>query len=739
MCDGGAVKCGGPDVLLPGQVLETCNGKDDDCDGLVDDDPVDQGGTCGVSANAPCTKGTYQCLGVALVCSGNVDPAPGETCNGVDDDCNGVIDDGAADAIGDCEVPPPAPAGASSGCKKGVKACLGGTVLCQGAVKPAPGAVDGCNVDANCDGLLTGQPDLQVDAANCGACGNDCNAGAVHATFGCVAGVCVWKGCEPGYYDVSPKDQKCEYPCTYLHAQEACNGLDDNCDGQIDENVPSPSPVQVCGVSPGATAPECQAGAVGVACVKGAWSCAFPPGVCSPSCAAAVEVCDGLDNDCDGVKNENVANFGKACASDDGKPAPGDGACRTTGTFQCDGLQATKCSAVKADCANLPGGCAEVCDGVDNDCDGSIDEAFTAKGTNPTYWVKPEVVQIGGGVAGPWIFAYEASRPGAKVDGAGTGNGYFTAAPAGLTLDKTRACSRPSVIPWASVTPREVEQTCAAIGGRACSLSEWRRTCRVDNADGVGPNTPDTDNACLFGYEPLGAPCKSAADYAGKTRACNLGGFDFDPNTAGDQDGLLPTQSPMLSHCRALWDGYEGVATQSAWDVTGNLREATRCQRDHAICGADAAICAARCCSATSVVAGNTRLCGATARRLAGQPCAAAADCCDYDGSCAANGACVTDGTGALHCANLPAPAKSCRGVGVACSQATQCCGGEPCASGVCGGPESLPGAIYPLMGGSFVAGVEAGAACTFDFYKVDSTYKLYDTGFRCCFDAKPD
>ena len=37
-------------------VLETCNGTDDDCDGAVDDSPTDQGGSCGQSNIAPCAR-----------------------------------------------------------------------------------------------------------------------------------------------------------------------------------------------------------------------------------------------------------------------------------------------------------------------------------------------------------------------------------------------------------------------------------------------------------------------------------------------------------------------------------------------------------------------------------------------------------------------------------------------------------------------------------------------------------
>src|SRR5262249_45318185 len=155
-----------------------------------------------------------------------------------------------------------------------------------------------------------------------------------------VAGACVFQGCQVGWWDLDmPKDNKCEYPCVFIQAQETCNGVDDNCNGQIDENVIPPTPVQVCGVSPAAMSPECTSG-VNVACTNGAWKCPSPPNVCSPNCAMAVEKCDGLDNDCDGLTDENVPNIGKPCASDDGKPPPGDGACRVVGSYVCNGPDA---------------------------------------------------------------------------------------------------------------------------------------------------------------------------------------------------------------------------------------------------------------------------------------------------------------------------------------------------------------------------------------------------------------
>jgi hypothetical protein len=41
-------------------------------------------------------------------------------------------------------------------------------------------------------------------------------------------------------------------------------------------------------------------------------------------------------------------------------------------------------------------------------------------------------------------------------------------------------------------------------------------------------------------------------------------------------------------------------------------------------------------------------------------------------------------------------------------------------------------------MGGAFNNSSEDAAACDYDFYVVDNSYQLHDTGFRCCFDADP-
>ena len=204
---------------------ESCDGKDNDCDGVIDegfDEDGDGFRTCGASPDCDDSD--------PLVWPG----AP-ELCNGADDDCDGVADNGATgdvDQDGD-----------------GFSACDGDCDDTDPAVNPD--ALDICDgVDNNCDGLLAdieedldgdgsvGCPGIDCDDADptvhpgaeelCDGEDQDCDT-EIDEGFdadGDGAGTCL-----------EPIDCDDTNPAVFPSAPEQCDGLDNDCDGAIDEDT----------------------------------------------------------------------------------------------------------------------------------------------------------------------------------------------------------------------------------------------------------------------------------------------------------------------------------------------------------------------------------------------------------------------------------------------------------------------------------------------------------------------
>ncbi|MBU0554038.1 SUMF1/EgtB/PvdO family nonheme iron enzyme, partial [Myxococcota bacterium] len=512
-----------PDVCFRGE--EICNGVDDDCDGLIDeDDPdlrqrlFDDPDHCGACDNAcgPYAQATPACLGGRCYLS---------ACHEGFYDYNAVVEDGCES---DCLI------------------TANGVEICDG-------------LDNNCDGQVDEGFDLQSDIAHCGACGAAC-AEVERGAAGCVEGRCGISACDPGWVDLDGDPATgCEYACaptTSGATAEQCNGRDDDCDGLIDEVEDLRLPEGLCPEA-GVCGPECQidedcainevcegeicllsdGGPTGVECVDDQGCAALHPGyaclsgvdgaACAPRrrgpvCDGAAGFrclpgprfqpfseagrCDGLDNDCDGRVDEDFAlALATPCEA-------GRGVCRRSAMPRCaPGGEGVLCEVTPG----APEGPDDDCDGRDDDCDGLIDEDYTPA------WVELE---------GYAIFAYEASRPGATAEAPGwdlVPDDEVTA------YIQDHACSEPGVLPWADVSWAQAAAACEALGARLCSGAEWAAAC---------------GGAYPYG-EIYAAPL------------CNGGGRDDAPGSPGLQDALLP--------CGAL----ESCARGGVYDLSGNLKE----------------------------------------------------------------------------------------------------------------------------------------------------------------------
>jgi len=125
---------------------------------------------------------------------------------------------------------------------------------------------------------------------------------------------------------------------------EVCDGQDNNCDGTIDNGNPG-----------GGQA--CNTGKFGI-CAAGTTACSGGAIICNQNQQPGVDICDGLDNNCNNTTDEGNPGGGQGCS---------------TGKFGICAVGTTACSGGALVCNQNQQPSGEVCDGLDNDCDGTVD------------------------------------------------------------------------------------------------------------------------------------------------------------------------------------------------------------------------------------------------------------------------------------------------------------------------------------------------------------------------------
>jgi hypothetical protein len=335
-----------------------------------------------------------------------------------------------------------------------------------------------------------------------------------------------------------PGGWTCTYPGVTQFPETLCDGKNNDCDANIDENQPNLT--QACSEVPETICTgmvdDDNDGFVNDGCPV------------SGTAEAGANCTDALDNDTDGFVN-------------DGCPAREErGVCKSTGVYACNPANLNGPARCNITMPGMMPAAGETCDFKDNDCDGSTDEGGATGNLAGQDWV-----DIGGGRQ---MMKYEASKP----DATATDQGTRTTSDANAFT-----CSRQGVLPWTNIKYGDAVAACAKIGATLCSEVQWHRGCSVVTsqtfpiaAPGTGTfiEAEDYQTAAFAGAAE--SACTGAADDDGDGRVndgCPVVGGTAETNctnsTDDDGDGAVNDGCIKLGPHSWVEDytaGFHGIA-----------------------------------------------------------------------------------------------------------------------------------------------------------------------------------
>jgi hypothetical protein len=303
---------------------------------------------------------------------GSVNPGAAEICDGIDNDCNGSIDlsdssdaatwyaDVDGDGYGDVSA-------TSVACDAEAGWVADATDCDDTDPSVNPGATEYCDdIDNDCDGYID-----PSDSADATTWYEDWDADGYgdpslwYTTTAC--------SMPDGYTSVDLATDCNDVDASINpDATEVCDGVDNDCDGEIDPSDSSDSLTWYADVDgdgygdAAATALACDASDGWVA---DATDCDDEDAAVNP---AATEVCDGVDNDCDGELDPSDSSDSLTWYADVDGDGYGDASATALACVGADGWVADATDCDDTDPAVNPGA-AEVCNDIDDDCDGVVD------------------------------------------------------------------------------------------------------------------------------------------------------------------------------------------------------------------------------------------------------------------------------------------------------------------------------------------------------------------------------